>query len=185
MTILKNVADFKEAEVAELAKYLSVKIFKKNELIFSAGRPCGYLYFIEKGYVRFYELSDGLELTTSFGQPGKFVTSSNGFFNDNISTEYLQAISPVRLLAIKKEDLQQLEKRFTGLLKAKTILIEDMLQCKEQRIKDFIQKTAVERYKHFMQLHPDLMQVVSVNHLSSYLGMKPETLSRARAKVIF
>jgi DNA-directed RNA polymerase specialized sigma54-like protein len=42
--------------------------------------------------------------------------------------------------------------------------------------------TAEEKYKFFLDNHPNLMQRVSLKHIATYLGMNEETLSRIRSK---
>jgi len=45
---------------------------------------------------------------------------------------------------------------------------------------DLLSFTAEERYAHLMQRNPALISNISVKHLSSYLGIQPESLSRIR-----
>ncbi|WP_315823824.1 hypothetical protein [Paraflavitalea speifideaquila] len=45
---------------------------------------------------------------------------------------------------------------------------------------DFLSYTAEERYVRLMEKNPQLIQQISVKHLSSYLGIQPESLSRIR-----
>lgn len=43
--------------------------------------------------------------------------------------------------------------------------------------------SALERYEHFMEKTPKILQRVPLGHLASFLGMSQETLSRMRSKV--
>jgi len=45
---------------------------------------------------------------------------------------------------------------------------------------DLLSLTAEERYARIMRKNPDLINAISVKHLSSYLGIQPESLSRIR-----
>jgi DNA-directed RNA polymerase specialized sigma54-like protein len=42
--------------------------------------------------------------------------------------------------------------------------------------------TAEEKYKYFLDNHPQLMTRVPLKHIASYLGMNEETLSRVRSR---
>jgi CRP/FNR family transcriptional regulator len=52
-----------------------------------------------------------------------------------------------------------------------------------QRIESFLFETAEQRYLEFMSENPDLYHRVSVSHLSSYLGIERQTLTRIRQKL--
>jgi hypothetical protein len=51
----------------------------------------------------------------------------------------------------------------------------------EERTKNLMAYTAVERYNLFFNTYPDLINRIPVKHLASFLGVTPETLSRIRA----
>jgi DNA-directed RNA polymerase specialized sigma54-like protein len=42
--------------------------------------------------------------------------------------------------------------------------------------------TAEEKYKFFLENHPNLLLRVSLKHVATYLGMNEETLSRVRSQ---
>ena len=41
----------------------------------------------------------------------------------------------------------------------------------------------MERYAHFMEAYPDIMQKVPQKMIASYLGISPEALSRIRKEL--
>ena len=43
--------------------------------------------------------------------------------------------------------------------------------------------TATERYIELMQQNPQLFQLTKLQHIASYLGIKPESLSRIRKSI--
>ena len=49
-----------------------------------------------------------------------------------------------------------------------------------QKEMDMLSYTAEERYSRLLERNPHLVQSISVKHLSSYLGIQPESLSRIR-----
>jgi CRP-like cAMP-binding protein len=44
-------------------------------------------------------------------------------------------------------------------------------------------KTAKERYVSMLHLHPDIFNRVSLGHISSYIGITPQSLSRIRTEL--
>jgi hypothetical protein len=60
-----------------------------------------------------------------------------------------------------------------------------MLGASQEEMTSFINSTPKERYLNLMENRPDLLQRVPQYQLASYLGIKPETLSRIRKRVSF
>jgi len=53
-----------------------------------------------------------------------------------------------------------------------------------RREMDLLSRTAEERYAGLLQRAPKLVSNISVKHLSSYLGIQPESLSRIRKQLM-
>ena len=53
----------------------------------------------------------------------------------------------------------------------------------QKRIIMLMSSSAVERYEHFMQTYPDIIQRVPQKMSASYLGITPEALSRVRKEI--
>ena len=55
----------------------------------------------------------------------------------------------------------------------------------QQRTTDFITLSAEKRYLKLMKEQPEIIQNVPIQYIASYIGIKPESLSRIRKKIIF
>ena len=53
----------------------------------------------------------------------------------------------------------------------------------EQRLIPFLCTTASERYARLLEESPDMLQRLPLEHLASWLGITPVSLSRIRAKM--
>jgi len=53
-----------------------------------------------------------------------------------------------------------------------------------ERVEMLLFMTPEERYKNLLDTQPELFTLVSQFHLSSYLGVKPESLSRLRKRLL-
>ncbi len=60
------------------------------------------------------------------------------------------------------------------------LLLEKGMRYKIYRENGFLVENATERYIHFKKLFPELSGRVPQKHIASYLGIKPESLSRIR-----
>lgn len=59
-------------------------------------------------------------------------------------------------------------------------LLENALRYKIYRENEFLVENATERYLHFRKMYPLICDKVKQHQLASYLGMKPESLSRIK-----
>src|SRR5574344_1065535 len=99
------------------------------------------------------------------------------------SKEELTCITDCRLFSISKTNLEILfstnEKWGTfGRKLMETFLIE-----KEERIIDQISLTAQQRYIKLIETHPGIVQNVPIKLIASFIGVKPESLSRIRKQI--
>ena len=63
------------------------------------------------------------------------------------------------------------------------LMAEQTLTLYNDRIEGFLFNTAEERYLKFLQEQPSLMNRVSLTHLSSFLGIERQSLSRIRKRI--
>lgn len=56
------------------------------------------------------------------------------------------------------------------------------LEILQQRIIMLMSASAIERYEHFIETYPDIVQRVPQKMIASYLGITPEALSSVKRK---
>jgi hypothetical protein len=64
------------------------------------------------------------------------------------------------------------------------LLSEELLAKHQIDFDEFKTSSPEERYKNLLQKRPDLIQRVPQHQIASYLGIKPQSLSRLRARII-
>jgi len=142
------------------------------------------IYFINSGHLRYFNISErGEEQTIHLFSPGEFATSFCGFVNNTKSEEILHTITDSELLFINKDDL---EKLFSLELKWQIFgrkLMEYHLLEKEIRIINQISLSAKERYLRLLETNSILIKNVPMQYIASYIGIKPESLSRIRKQL--
>jgi CRP-like cAMP-binding protein len=141
------------------------------------------MYFINSGYLRTYYVKDGLEITNHINCPLGFMTAFGSYISGTASYEYLECITDCDLLRIKKEKLDALFQHSQKWAEAGRIINEQVVLYNEQRTRDLVSKTAEERYMELMKYHPDFIQHVPLQYIASFIGVKPESLSRIRKSV--
>jgi CRP-like cAMP-binding protein len=96
--------------------------YKKGQVILRPEDEIKYIYFIEKGYVKFYYLSEeGKELTFLIYKPGYIFPLLFTFLGDTTTKYYFEAHTPVTLRRAPREI-------FTELISTNTFLMFSLSQ---------------------------------------------------------
>ena len=60
------------------------------------------------------------------------------------------------------------------------LLIQSRYIALQERVTAALRESAAEKYAHFLRKYPTLAQRLPQHLIASYLGVKPESLSRVR-----
>jgi len=169
-----------KAEIIENSKVLEIP--KKIKLL-SVGENSHTIYFIISGTARQYYLDkQGKESNTWFLFENELLISVFSFYTGNPSFEYIETLEDCKLISLKRDRLDYLynkfmEFNFVGRQLTELYYLRNELQANELRM-----LSAKERYERLLARNPALFQRVSLTHISSYLGISRETLSRIRSR---
>ncbi|WP_286441536.1 MULTISPECIES: Crp/Fnr family transcriptional regulator [unclassified Myroides] len=159
--------------------------YPKNSLIEEEGKVPGYLYFVVSGFVRLFHYNDkGDEVTTHINCPPGFITSYTHFVNQSKSDENLISTTDCQLLRITKANLDFLIQQSTAFKDFSFWVFQQSLAYNEKRSKELSTLTAEQRYIKLMDEYPEIVQQVPMQHIASFLGMNPKSLSRIRKQII-
>jgi len=170
----------------ELCKqYFEAVLFPKNRIIEEEGKIPRYLYFVVSGFMRLFHYNEqGDEITTHINCPPGFITSYSNFVNQEKSAENLECITECELLRITKKDLDLLTQESAALKDFSISVFQQSIVYNENRSKELATLTAEQRYKKLIENFPSIIHNVPVQYIASFLGMKPESLSRIRRQMI-
>ncbi len=172
-----------EAEAVEIAKTIKVKSFEKGAHLVKEGQVSRLCYFVLKGCIRQYYLMDGEEKTTNFFTEGQPVTAYEGTFKRKASKFYLSCVEDSILTIGSAEDEALFFQKFPRLEPASRMAVEEELGKSQGLLSSYILSSPEERYLNLLQTRPDLLDRVPQYQLASYLGIKPESLSRIRKRI--
>jgi CRP-like cAMP-binding protein len=170
----------------QVIDFISKRVFhqhvsRKRHLL-TAGQVCDYLYFIEKGAVRYYIEYDDKDLTIDLSIDGELVTSFSSFVSRKPTRENIEVVEDADLYGIHYNDLQDLYKNFPEMNIAGRLIAEKHYLSLTEHTYMVKYGNTVERYEYLMKHKPQLLQKVPLGMIASYLGMTLETLSRVRKK---
>ena len=181
---VKEKVDISDAEVEILTSSFQLIRKKKNAYLVKEGDASLHLYFILEGYVRCYYIDDaGNEITTHICGSNEFVTSFESFSYKVPSKANVQCTSDCVLLSITKEEHDGLYKSILNWTPFCQSVYEKQIVKISERAHTLQILSASERYLRLLHKQPQIAQNTSVKHLASYLGIKPQSLSRIRKEI--
>lgn len=183
ISIKQFMADFIDPSFKvneELPFKTTFKTIKKNTIITCYNQVEHYAYFLIDGIARITMVKDGEEKILEFFFPNSFFSSYTSFLTKQPSDVEVQAMTDCEVEVIRDEDIQKAYENSLLANKLGRKAAEYYYIMKTKREKDFLVKSATERYSELLARRSELVQQIPVNMIAKYLGIKPESLSRIR-----
>ena len=180
---LKKIVPVTQEEAEHFAaSFREVKI-KKRQFIVQPNFTARHRNYVLEGAFRAYVVADeGQDHTISFAINDWWITDYNSYIYQKPATMFVVALEDSTILQIDFEKEQALKKANHKFETFFRIVAERGLAFYQRRIISNLTQTAEERYIHFVQNYPQIIQRVPQYALASYLGMTTEFLSRIRNK---
>ncbi len=162
---------------------VELKEYPKGALLLQEGQIAHKSYHNFKGVVRQYYLIDGEERTTAFYTEGDSISSSLSYVTQAPATHYLECVEDCILMSVTFENEQKMFARFPKMESLCRVSSESNHGRAQEMMASYITKSPEQRYLHLLKTRPDLVTRVPQYQLASYLGVKPESLSRIRKRL--
>ncbi len=173
-----------EEELAFLKSGLSVSQLGPKHFYIHANAVQKEIGFVAEGLLRaFYVDAKGNEITVNFIRENRYATHYAAFITQTPGKYYFQCIEPSVIVNLTYTHIQKGYDRFPNLERYGRLVAEEVLKFQQRRIESFLFDSAESRYLDFMKDSPDLFNRVSLSHLSSYLGIERQSLTRIRKKL--
>jgi len=126
---------------------------------------------------------DGEEKTTAFYTEMDALTPHCVI--NKAPSEYFISCVEDSILTVSNSDMEvEINSKFPKFETMCRILSEELLAKQRIDFDEFKTSSPEQRYLNLLQKRPDLIQRVPQHQLASYLGIKPQSLSRLRAKIL-
>lgn len=175
--------NFTEVEWMMMQNVLTRRFIKKGEYLLREGEICNHVTFINKGFVRIYNIIQDEDLTINFAFDGNFTTDFASLIPRKPSTDYIVAMEDLEILQLEYTDMQALYESAMVWQKFGRLITEYVLLFVVERNKALLFKSPEERYLKLMKERPKVMANVPLKYIASYLGITPEALSRIRKRL--
>ena len=157
----------------------------RNTIIEDQEKIPAFLYFIDTGFMRlFYYDENGDEITTYLSSPNGFIASFLNLINQKPATENVECITDCQLLKISRQNLISLIDKSENFKMFSLSIFEKVMALSQIRANDLATLTAELRYKKMITEQPHLLQNIPIQYIASFLGIKPQSLSRIRRQII-
>jgi CRP-like cAMP-binding protein len=180
---IKHFIPLHEADIAIIERLFEPKKLKAGEYFLEEGKICRHVGFIEKGLVRYYVNEEGKESTIFFNQEGEFICNFQSFLPQKPSMVTIQALEDTELLIISYDGLQTLYTDVRNGERFGRLAVEQLFLTSSAQIRSLYKDPPAVRYQQFLDTYPGLVQRLQQYYIASYVGIKPQSLSRIRKRL--
>ncbi len=167
----------------QIAGLFSFMHFEAGKEIIRMGERSDSMYLVLKGFVRaFYIDENGSEITKCFAKEMDWC----GFYNyltDEPSPFFVEALEAAETACIKTADIRLLCSKSPLLAEKVSKLINQAYLQTDKKAYAFASKDAKERWLDFAKENPEIVSRAKQEHIASYLGITPSSLSRLKREI--
>jgi CRP/FNR family transcriptional regulator, anaerobic regulatory protein len=180
---IKSLVPLNTEEEVAFADILEVRKFNKKEFLLQEGQVCNKVSFINSGCMRLFYNIEGVENTIQFFFADSWYTDYSSFLTAQPTIENMQALQPCEVVQFKKEDLYKLFDKFPIFDRVGRVMAENAYLSLSQLNQMLTNEEPELRYLNLMKQRPEIVQQIPQHYIASYLGIKPESLSRIRKRI--
>lgn len=156
--------------------------FSKGTVLLREGDVAQKSYFILKGCVRSYVLKDGDDKTINFYIEEEAVLPM-GYGKNVRSEHFLECIEDTVAVVGTPDEEEKVLAEYPELKSVCLTMSEIMAAKLQESLARYKTSTPEERYRELVERRPELLQRIPQYQIASYLGVKPESLSRIRRRL--
>ncbi len=159
-----------------------IKTYKKGTILLNEGELSNESYFVLKGCVRSYLIKDGDEKTIEFYTEEQPLLPIS-YDKEIPSEQYLECIEDSVLSVNTPKHENEMFLKYPQFESICRVMSDVMMTNFQESIMNYKITNPEERYLFLLNKKPDLIQRVPQYQLASYLGIKPESLSRLKKRL--
>lgn len=180
MIAMQNDISLSQDVLGEIVSLSVFKVVNKGEIIRNIKDENKTAALVLGGMCRAYYVDEeGNDITRGFSIPGT-LCMDEGLFGYPESIVTWETIEETTLMIFDVKKIKEVILKNDELKNAYIMLLENALRYKIYRENGFLVENATERYVHFRKMYPMICDKVKQHQLASYLGIKPESLSRIK-----
>ena len=176
------------AKLSDSEKKMFEILFKplkvaKGDYFLRSGEPNKKVGFLRKGLVYYYVLKNDDVSVTDFTKEGEFVSEYHTFITKSPAIHSIKAIEDCEFLVIDYDGLQTMYNDLENGNKIGRSVLEHRFGVVVTQLLSLYMHDPEQRYLNFVQNYKDLTQRIPQYLIASFIGVKPQSLSRIRNRV--
>ncbi len=179
----QRIMPLSQEEIDAIVETMTIRHYKKGTVLLREGQISTEAYFVLEGCVRQYYLVNGEEKTNNFFTEEQWVISMQSFGTNSPSEHFLDCCMDSSLVVGNREKEESLYKRFPKLETVSRKVMEKVFAEQQGKLASYATETPEERYLKLVDARPYLLQNIPQYQIASYVGVKPESLSRIKKRL--
>lgn len=181
---INNILPIDELEWDAFEAHLFTRELKKGEYFLQNNHTINTIGFITSGSFRTFCIDNtGEEITYCLHFENEFLTAFESLITREPSIFDIQAMEDSSLTCIYKSDLDLLYKKSHYWERFGRLFAERFYVIRQNRYKDLLLETAEYRYLKLLDKYPNIFQRVPQYYIASFIGIRPQSLSRIRKNI--
>jgi CRP-like cAMP-binding protein len=184
VSYFSNITPLSLEEKQLLEKSSVSKTFLKGSFLLIEGQVSAESFFILEGCVREYILDNGEEKTTNFFTEGQWIISLNNFTPNSPKIKNWICVEDTTMVIGNEEMAQEMFKQFPRFETISRVVMETVFSEQMNHLTSYLTDTPEQRYLKLLKSRSDIFQRVPQYQIASYIGVKAESLSRIRKRIL-
>lgn len=179
----EHIADLSETEKKMFEELFKPLKIKKGEYFLESGDNNNRVGFLTKGLVCYYVFKNDEISVTDFTKEGDFVSEYHTFMTKSKAIHTIKAIEDCEFLVIDYDGIQVMYNEMQSGNKIGRTVLEYRFGVVVTQLLSLYMHNPEQRYMNFVKNYSDLTQRIPQYLIASFIGVKPQSLSRIRNRV--
>jgi len=176
---IEQLVPLTDEEFAIVAHHYSLKKLRKRQFLIQEQQMVDHIYLVQQGLLKTAHIDDsGREHILQFAAEHWWVSDFAAFHKRQPASLSIEAVENTEVWGVSFDSLKTLCSQFHKLEHFHRVKADFGYIGLQQRLLSMMNQSAQERYAHFAQQFPQLLQRLPKQLIASYLGVSRETLSR-------
>lgn len=188
----KHFNSYKEGLDLELLKEHCLehgerRTFLRGEMLEEAGEPAKWVAYVERGTFKYMVHNDeeGKDYCTGFAFEGEFVADFPNCLDGDVSEVNIEADMLCEVRVISGQELKSLINNDPKMSQMDMKILKNLFKMVYARDLDHYRYTVRGRYRRLLKRCPQVVQMLSLKDIASFLNCTPVYLSKVRREITF
>ena len=188
LTLMKNhireMESISDEDFKLLGSFFSYLVMKKKEYFARQDEVCKQFAFVASGCLRAFNVDGkGDEYTIYFAFKDWWIGDKTSFYSNTPARFNTQALEETELLVCNQTNWERALNEISSFEKWYRIKTRKSYEATQQKLIETHTESAEEKYLKLLKNSPEIVQRIPQHYIASYLGIKPQSLSRIRKNI--